>query len=68
MLHLAFMDQPLDCSGDIFDRHLRVNAVLVEEVDHIRLEPLERGLGDALDLLGPAIQFREIHDFRRGGA
>jgi hypothetical protein len=38
-----------------FDGHLRVNPVLVEEVDSVDPQPFERGLGDALDLFGPAV-------------
>ena len=33
VLDLALGDQLLDRAGDLFDRHVRVDAVLVEEVD-----------------------------------
>ena len=31
--HLAGLDQLDDCCGDVFDRHRRVDAVLVVEID-----------------------------------
>ena len=56
VLHLALLDQILHRSGDIFDRHVRIDAVLIEEVDDVGLQPLERSFGDFLDVLGPAVQ------------
>ena len=58
MLHLAFLDQVLHRSSDVFDWHVRVNTVLIEEIDGIDLEPLERALGGLLDVLWPAVQAR----------
>ena len=52
------LDQFLHRAGDVFDRHVRVDAVLIEQIDHIGLEALERGLGDLLDVLRPAVQAR----------
>ena len=42
VLHLALLDQVLHRPGDVLDRHVRVDAVLVEEVDGLDPEPLER--------------------------
>jgi hypothetical protein len=39
-----------------FDRHVGIDAVLIEQVDHISFEPLERSLGDLLDMLWPTVQ------------
>ena len=33
VLHLPLLNQFLHRAGDIFDRHVRVNAVLIEQVD-----------------------------------
>jgi hypothetical protein len=55
MLHLAFADQLLHRARDVFDGHLRVDAVLVEKVDRIDLEPPERRLRHRADVLGPAV-------------
>ncbi len=54
--HLAGRDQLADGAGDILDRHVRVDAVLVEEVDVIGAEPLQRGVGDLLDVRGAAVE------------
>jgi hypothetical protein len=35
MLDLAFPDQFLDRSRDVFDLHLRIDAMLVEQVDRM---------------------------------
>ena len=56
VLHLACLNKVLDRSCHIFDGHLRVNPVLVKQIDGVHPQPLERGLGDALDLLWPAVQ------------
>ena len=34
--NLTFVHKIFDRSGNIFNRHLRVNAVLIEEIDAIR--------------------------------
>src|SRR3712207_7381230 len=40
----------------VFDRHVRVYAVLVVEVDGLDPEPPERALGGFLDVLRPTVQ------------
>jgi hypothetical protein len=44
MPDLAFPDQVLYRSRDILDRHIRVDAVLIEQIDGLGPEPLERSL------------------------
>src|SRR5262249_35380758 len=62
VLHLTLLDQLLHGSGDVFDRHVRINAMLVEEIDGIDFEPLEGCFRDLLDVLRPAIQaWRSLH-------
>ena len=56
VLHLAFADQLLDRARDVLDRHVRIDAVLIEQIDDVGLEPLERSLGDLLDVLRPAVK------------
>lgn len=51
--NLAFIHQVLDRAGDIFDRHLRVNPVLVEEIDAIGAQALEHALDGQLDRVAP---------------
>src|SRR4249919_196478 len=54
VLHLAFLNQVFHRSRDVFNRHLRVHPVLIEEVDRLDPETPERGLGDLPDVRGPA--------------
>src|ERR1035437_6760615 len=42
VLDLAFPNQVLHRSSYVFDRHVRVNPILIEQVDDINLESLER--------------------------
>jgi hypothetical protein len=58
VLDLAFGDKVLDRAGDIFDRDIRIAAMLIEEIDAIRLQTLQRGLGDGSDALEAAIEPR----------
>src|SRR5260370_40224350 len=55
MLYLPFLNQILDRPSNIFDSHVRVNPMLIEEIDVVGLQSLERRFGDLLDVLGPAI-------------
>jgi hypothetical protein len=56
---LALLNQLLDGACHIFDGHLRIDTVLVEQIDHVGLESLERRLGDLLDVLRPTVEARE---------
>ena len=56
MLDLPFLDKVLNRAGDILDRHVRVDPVLVEKVEGVDVEPLEGRFGDLLDAPRPAIQ------------
>src|SRR5260370_35507398 len=49
VLHLALLDEVFHGSGAVFDRHVGIYAVLVEQIDNIGLEALERCLSDLLD-------------------
>src|SRR6266571_6673259 len=56
VLDLAFADELLHGTGDVLDRHIGVDAVLVEEVDALGLEALQHPLGGFLDVLRTAVQ------------
>src|SRR5215210_2851364 len=58
VLNLAFLDQLLHRAGHVFDRHIRIDAVLIEEIDAVGLQALERGLGHLPDVLWPAVKAR----------
>ena len=55
---LPCLDQFLHRTGHVLDRHVGIDAVLVEQVDGLDPEPLERALGRLLDVLRPAVQAR----------
>ena len=56
MLDFAFANQIADRAGDVFDRHVRIDAMLVEEVDAVGLEPRERGFSHLADVRGTAVE------------
>ena len=53
---LPFPDQVLHRARDVLDRHVGVDAVLVEQIDGVDLEPLERRVDHLLDVLRPTIE------------
>jgi hypothetical protein len=56
MLDLALADQLLHGPGDVPDRHIGVDAVLVQKVDAVGLETLQHPVGRDLYVLGTAVQ------------
>src|ERR1035438_5713343 len=58
VLNLAFLNQLLHRASYVFDGHVRVNPMLIEQVDCLNLEAFERALDGLLDVLGPAVQTR----------
>src|SRR5438128_1771499 len=56
VLDLTFLNQVLHSSRHVFDWHVWINAMLIEQIDGIGLESLERRFGDLLDVFWPAIR------------
>ena len=56
MLHLACGDQLLDRASDILDRHVGIDAVLIEQVDPVGTKAPEAGVRDRLDVLRAAVR------------
>jgi hypothetical protein len=56
--NLALLHQVLDSASDVLDGNLRVNPVLVEEIDPVGPEPSERTFDRQLDMLRAAVQPR----------
>ncbi len=54
--HLAGADEIGHGPDDLLDRHRRVHPVLVEQVDPIGPEPLQRGFDDLPDMLRAAVE------------
>jgi hypothetical protein len=57
VLHLALPDQFLHRAGNVFDGNVGIDTVLIEQIDDIGLEALQRGLRDFLEVLRTTIQF-----------
>jgi hypothetical protein len=55
LLVQALADQIAEDAGDVFDRHVGVDAVLMEEVDPLDPEPRERALDRPPHVLRPAV-------------
>jgi hypothetical protein len=58
MLDLTLDDQILHRARNILDRYRRIHAVLVEKVDGVDLEALQRGLRNLLDVLRSTVEAR----------
>src|SRR5438128_12035211 len=62
VLHLALFDQFFHRASHVFDWHVRINAVLIKQIDGIDLEALERCIRDLLDMLWAAVEaWRSLH-------
>src|SRR5690348_4108253 len=59
MLNFARLYQVLHCTSDVFNRYVRVDAMLIIQIDDIRPEPLQRAFDGFLDMLRPAVQSRQ---------
>src|SRR5208337_4507024 len=53
---LTFLDELFDRASDIFNRHIRIDPVLIEQIDHSGLQPFERRVGNSPDALWPAVE------------
>jgi len=53
---LAGGDQVLDGAGDLLDGNIRIDAVLVEQVDAIGAESAQRRVHDLPDVIGLAVE------------
>ena len=53
--HFAFLHQFRHGADGLLDRHVGIDAVLVEEVDGLDAEAFQRSLGDRAYMLGPAV-------------
>src|ERR1700722_1468917 len=56
VLHLTLVDEVLQGARNILNRHVRIDTVLVEEIDHVGPQSLEGCLGNFLDVLRAAVQ------------
>src|SRR6188474_481886 len=56
--HLTLAYQVGHCTDDVLDRHRGIDAMLVQQVDPVGLQPPERALDPLLHTFRPAIQSR----------
>ncbi|MNT23832.1 hypothetical protein D3C72_1592710 [compost metagenome] len=56
VLDLAFANQVLHHPGDVLDRYVRIDAVLVKQIDVIGLQSTQRALDRNPDVLGAAVK------------
>ena len=54
IFHFPFLNQIFHCSSNIFDRYVRVNAVLIEQIDVVDPKPLQRRLAGGHQRLAAA--------------
>src|ERR1700728_1365925 len=52
------MNQFLHRASNVFDRHIQVNPMLIEQVDGLNFEPLKRAFDRLLDVLALAVHGR----------
>src|SRR5439155_13424964 len=65
MFHLTLLDQLLHRPSHIVDWHVRINPMLIKQIDGIDFETLERRVSYLLDMFRPAIQaWRSLHPSR----
>jgi hypothetical protein len=51
VLDLTFMDEVSDCASHFVDRHIWVDAILIEQVDEVGVAPFEGGFSHGSDSL-----------------
>src|SRR5271166_1666050 len=56
VLDLASADKVLHRARDIFDRHVRIDAVLIEKIDDVGFQPPERSLRHLPDVVRTAVE------------
>src|SRR5256885_2030240 len=56
MFYLALLDEILHRASDVFDGHVRIDAVLIKQVNDAGLQAFERCFSDFLDVRSPTVQ------------
>src|SRR5205809_5369731 len=59
MQNLSLIHKIFDRARNILDRNLRIDAMLIQKIDAVRPQSLQRVLNDELDMVGFAVQPRE---------
>ncbi len=56
MKHLALRDQILERAGHVLDWHLRIDAMLIQQVDAVGAQTPQLGLDNLPDMIGATVQ------------
>src|SRR6185295_19920176 len=59
MQNLSLNHQVLDRSSNVFDRHFRIDAMLIEKIYAVGPHPFERSFNDQLDVIWFAVKPRK---------
>src|SRR5256885_12218733 len=57
--HLPLADERGHGAHDVLDRHRWIDAVLIEQIDVVRLKPAQRALDRLADVRGPTVHARD---------
>ena len=60
IFYFSFLDQIFHSSSDIFDGHIQINTVLIEQIYNVYSELLKRSFGNLPDTFRPAVKIRAI--------
>jgi len=60
VLHLACLDQTLNGTSGFFDGRIGIDAMLVEQVNGVSLQTLQRAFDDLLDVVGATVRCRPL--------
>src|SRR5208282_2568461 len=55
VLHFTLLNQIFHRTSNVFDWHLQVDAMLIEEIDGLDLESFQRSLGNLSNVLGATV-------------
>ena len=56
MFGLSLLNQVFHRTGNVFDRHVGIDSVLVEQIDDVRSQALQRRVRNLPDALRAAVQ------------
>src|SRR5687767_5225907 len=59
MQNLSLIHKVLDRSSNVFDRHFRIDAMLIEKIYTVGPQPFERSFNDQLDVIWFAVKPRK---------
>src|SRR5262245_25408876 len=61
MAHFALFDQIAHRSGYVLDGDIRINTMLIEQIDRLETQALERSICNCADVLGATVDSGRRH-------